>query len=227
MTFTQKRSWTDYYQLASLPGADPSCTRTTDGNGSDDVRFHGTALFVLGPGARGDAGFSLVGDHARTGAQTETVAGDCAASKVFPNGWSIIGETESTRTAAEPNTGCGPKKTKLISPAVWLVGDRLRLRWSGAGVPQFRTCPFFDGANEASEGNQLPGADYLDVTAKVSRSALRDASRRRVTASGVAKRAATETCANLVQPCGEGISYNATASVEASVKFVFVRKRRR
>jgi len=87
-----------------------------------------------------------------------------------------------------------------------------------------RNCPYFDGANEASAGNELPGASYLDVTAPINLKALTNVSTKRISTSGAAKRAATETCANLQQPCPTGVTYNATGSVGAKATFVLVRR---
>lgn len=226
MTFTQQRPWTYHHEQVST---DPSCVRTTAGHGSDDVRLHGSGSLTLPRRGLPFAGLSgVIGDHARTGVQTTTVAGEaCAPTAVFPSTWRIISEVGGTVTAAEPTTGCRRQAIKVRFPTLKLVGDQLRLRWAGAGsAPEFKPCPFFDGATEAAEGQGLPDASYLDVTATVSLSALRNPARRRITASGVAKLAATETCANLQQPCPEGVSYDATGSVESKVKFVFARKRR-
>lgn len=220
LTFTQSRPWTYHYVQTST-----DCTRTDDGNGLDEVTTTGTARFGL-TRRGGVAGFGLVATHARTGARSHTVSGaECAPSAVFPSTWSIITQTAGTVTAAEPTAECGPQKTKVSFPKLELAGSHLVLEWPSDPTPDFGTCPYFDGANEASSGNQLPPSAYRDVVMKVSRKQLR-AGKRRVTATGTATKSAIETCATLVQPCAEGVTYNATASVEARVKAVFTRTRR-
>lgn len=217
LTFHQTRPWTYHFQQTS-----PDCTRTDDGDGLDVVSVKGKAL--LNATERGVAGFGLVGTHTRTGQRTHTVSGgECAASAVFPSSWSLVTQTEGTVTAAEPNTGCVPKPAKANFPTLTLVGSHLVLEWDTDPTPEFDDCPFFDGANEASSGNRLPGQTYRDVVLKVSRRKLR-AGKRRVTATGTSERAATETCANLTEPCASGVSYNATASVDAGATAVLIRK---
>jgi hypothetical protein len=216
LTFTQTRPWTYHYQQTS-----PDCTRTIDGHGLDVVTLSDTA--VLSAAERGVANFGLRGKDVRTGERTHTVAGgECAASAVFPSTWSTTSEAGGTVTATEPNSGCGPKSPRTNFPTLTLVGSRLLLRWDTDPTPEFKDCPFFDGANESSPGNQLPGQPYLDAVLTVSRSQLR-AGKRRVKARGTARRAATETCANLTEPCAAGVTYDATASVEATVDAVLTR----
>jgi hypothetical protein len=216
LTFTQTRPWTYHYQQAA-----PDCTRTDDGHGLDVVTLSGTAQ--LSAAERGVANFGLRGKDVRTGERTHTLAGgECAASVVFPSTWSTTSESGGTVTATEPATGCGPKSPRTNFPTLTLVGSHLVWHWDTDPSPEFKDCPFFDGANEASSGNMLPGQAYRDVVLKVSRSQLR-AGKRRVTASGTAKAAATETCANLTEPCPSGVTYDATASVEAVVKAVLTR----
>jgi hypothetical protein len=216
LTFTQTRPWTYHYQQTA-----PDCTRTDDAHGLDVVKLSGTAL--LNAAERGVAGFGLEGKHDRTGERTHTVAvGECAASAVFPSTWSTTSEAGGTVTATEPTTNCGPKSPRTNFPTLTLVGSHLLLRWDTDPTPDFKGCPFFDGANESSSGNQLPGQAYRDVVLKVPRSQLR-AGKRRVTASGTAKVAATETCANLTEPCAPGVTYDATASVDTAVNAVLTR----
>jgi hypothetical protein len=219
VVFTQKAPWTYYYQQV---GRD--CTTTTQGHGSDDVHIHGTVLVNYQPGFKSTSGFGIFGTHARVGMRTMTVTGaECAPSYVFPSTWSIISQTGGTVTAAEPNTGCGPKKVRPSFPTLEIVGDRLRLRWTQTSLPEFKPCPFFEGSNDAAEGKGLPGPFYLEIKAPVSLRALGNASMKRINVSGSAKAAATETCQNIQQHCPEGVTYTATGSVESKATFVFVR----
>lgn len=219
LSFSQTRPWTHHYQQTT-----PDCTRTDDGDGLDVARATGYAR--IGSSNRSVAGFGLVATHTRTGQETHTVSGaECAPSYTYPSTWSIVTQTAGTVTLAESNADCGPKKTKVLYPTLQLVGSHLVLEWPSHSVPDFTLCPFFEGANEASSGNQLPVATYRDVVLKVNRRKLR-AGKRRVVATGTSKKAATETCANLTQPCPEGVSYNATASVEAVARVVLTRTKR-
>ncbi len=222
MTFTESRTWTYHYEQTS-----PDCTRTDDGNGSEDVTFKGKALMTLERGGRGVAGFSVKGTDARVGARTHTVAGpECAASAVFPSTWSKIAEAAGTVTYAEPNTGCGPKKTGVSFPTLELKRKNLAYEWdSNAAVPNFGECPNFEGSNEAQPGQELPSSQWPDITAKVDRQALLKG-KRKVTATGTVEISRIETCANLVQGCPEGVSYSATGSMKADAKFVFTPKKR-
>jgi len=225
ITFTQTRPWTYYHQQVST--SSPVCTRTEQRNGADTVHITGSTLFTYQPGAKSTAGFGITGAHGRTGVGTSTVAGaECAPSAVFPSTWSIITETAGTVTAAEPHTGCGTKQVTVSFPTLELVGSKLRLRWTDTSQPEFKDCPYFEGSNEAQDGKSLPGASYLDISAPVSLGALKNSALRRISTSGAAKAAETETCANLQQHCPAGVTYNATASVSSSATFVLVRVRR-
>lgn len=219
MSFSQTRSWTYHYEQTS-----PDCTRTDDGHGLDVVKATDTAR--IGSSNRSVAGFGLAANHTRTGERNHTVSGaECAPSATFPSTWSLVTQAAGTVTMAEPVTGCGPKKTKASFPTLELAGSHMVLEWPADPTPDFGICPYFDGANESSSGNRLPGSNYRDVVLKISRKQLR-AGKRRVVATGTSKRAATETCANLVEPCAEGVSYSATGTVEATVKAVLTRTRR-
>jgi hypothetical protein len=218
ITFAQERPWTDYYQQASTDP--PPCSRTTEGHGDDSVRTSAIASFTYQPSTKSRTGLGVTVVHSRTGASTLTVAGaECAPSAVFPSTWSIITQTAGTVSATAPHTGCGTKQVRT-SPSLELVGSKLWLRWSSQSLPDFGDCPYFEGSDH------LPTGWYRDVSAPVSLAALRNASLRRISTSGTAKQlTATETCANIPSHCGEGITYNATASVSTSVAFVLVRVR--
>lgn len=229
MTFTQRRPWTHYYQQVST--TDPVCTRTTQGNGLDVAKFHATVVTYLPvrngrvrPRVTEPIGVTILGTHTRTGVQTNTVAGaQCAPTAVFPSTWRIISEVGGSVTATEPVTGCGTKPARSYWPSLTLVGTKLRLKWgSYASPPGFKNCPFFEGSNDVKEGAGLPSVSYLDLNAPASLAAL-GGRQRRITF--VAKRAlsATETCDTLASACPEGITYNATATIDATATYVFVR----
>lgn len=222
VTFTQKRPWTHYFQQVSQ--SPPTCTRTTKGNGLDDVTMRATAFFNYRPATKSSTGIAVEGTHKRVGVSTLSVAGECAPTYVFPSTWRIISEVGGTTTAAEPTSGCKRSPGRPSYATVAVVGKSLRLHWTDASLPEFENCPYFDGANEASKGNELPGASYIDVTAPISLKALANAAIKRIAASGTAKRSATETCANLQQRCPSGVTYNATGSVEAKAQILLVRR---
>ncbi len=218
-TFTQTRPWTHHYEQVS-----EGCVRTDDGNGQDNVKLSGTGK--LGISERGVAVLDFSGKHTRTGIETHTVSGaECAPSAVFPSTWSLVTQSAGTVTMAESNVGCGPKDPKTSFPTLKLIRSRLILHWGSDPTPDFKDCPYFEGANEASSGNSLPGPAYRDLELKVRRSQLK-AGKRRVTATGGSKESAFENCSNLQQPCPEGVTYNATASVDPAVKVVLTRIRR-
>lgn len=218
VTFTQTRPWTHHYEQVST-----DCVRTDDGNGQDVVKLSGTGKLGISNG--GVAVLDLTGKHTRTGIETHTVSGaECAPSAVFPSTWSLVTQTAGTVTMSEPNVGCGPKNPKTSFPTLKLSRSRLILHWGSDPTPDFKDCPYFEGANEASSGNSLPGPEYRDVELKVRRSQLK-AGKRRVTATGGSNESAIETCSNLQQPCPDGVTYNATASVDPTVKVVLTRVR--
>jgi hypothetical protein len=183
-----------------------------------------TAFFNYRPGTKSSTGIGVEGTHKRVGVSTLSVAGECAPTYVFPSTWRIISEVGGTTTAAEPTSGCKRSPGRPSYATVAVVGNRLRLHWTDASIPAFENCPYFDGANEASKGNELPSAAYIDVTVPVNLKALANPAVKRIPASGTAKRTATEACANLQQRCPPGVTYNATGSVEAKVKILLVRR---
>jgi hypothetical protein len=186
--------------------------------------MHSHALFSP-QRRRNVVGFGAVAMHKREGQRNTTVSGaECAPSAVFPSSWSKISEGEGTVTYAEPNTGCGPKKTKVGFPSATISGGKLRLSFSDGPLPPDFDCPYFDGSNEAAEGHELPGATYRETTAKINLARLR-AGARKVTATGSAEVDEIETCANIQQGCPEGVTYNASASVKTQLKMVFTRLR--
>lgn len=207
MIFTQHRRWNLDSQQVSV--IEPICTRTEAGHGKDDVYMQGKGQLYLPQAGRPAASLTgATGVEIRSGVMTDTAVGESCAS-----------------LASWPNTGCGRKPIAQF-PSLKVTGNTLRVHWTSNGrVPEFKPCPFYDGSNDASEGNMLPKGDLFDVSAKVNLKALRNASKRRVDAGGIAHLAATETCANLQQGCAEGVSYNATGSVEGILQFIFVRQR--
>jgi hypothetical protein len=226
MTFVQRRPWTRHYQQVS--DTDPICIRTEDGNGNDEVKMSGKGVaFVPRTGAPSATLNGATGMETRSGTETWNLSGaSCTPSSVFPSTWSIVTQIDGSVTGRAPTTGCGSRPIVKF-PTLSLSGSTLRVRWTSSGkVPEFTSCPFFDGASEASDGNMLPKGDVFDVSAKVDLRALRNVAKRRITASGVMRLGATETCANLQQPCPTGVTYSATGSVEGTVTFVFVRKRK-
>jgi hypothetical protein len=107
VTFTQHRLWTYYHQQTS-----PDCTRTDDGNGSEDATFKTKALFAL-QGGHGVAGFGVMGIDNRVGTRTHTVAGaTCAASAVFPSTWSKIAEADGTVTTRSRPPTAGRRRPR-------------------------------------------------------------------------------------------------------------------
>jgi hypothetical protein len=220
MTFTQHRLWTYYYQQTA-----PDCTRTDDGHGSEDAIAKAKATFTMAARGRSGTGFGATGTDSLVGSRTHTVAGaTCAPSAVFPSTWSKIAEADGTVTYAEPTSGCGPQPTKVSFSTLELKGKTLNYEWDSAPLPDFGECPDFQGSNQAQPGHELPGSQWLDVSAKVDRRALL-AGKHKVTATGAVEISETETCANIVQGCAEGVTYNATGSLKTEAKFVFTPRR--
>lgn len=178
-------------------------------HGADEVRMLGKGQLIFPRAGKPTAFLSgATGVQIRSGVQTTSAVGESCAS-----------------SESAPTTGCGRKEI-VNFPSLKLSGNTLRVHWTSSGkVPEFKPCPFYDGANDASEGNMLPKGDLFDVSAKVTLRALRNASGRHFVAGGITKLAATETCANLQQGCPEGVSYNATGSVEGIVQITVLRKR--
>jgi hypothetical protein len=229
ITFTQKRPWTYYHQ--QVAGPDPICTRTAQGNGLDVAKLHATGFVTLPlrngrvrPGRYPVANVTMQGTHTRTGVETHTVAGaECAPTAVFPSTWRIVSEVGGTVTAAESVAGCGTKPVRAAWPSLVLAGTKLRLDWSSyASPPDFKDCPLAEGASDVPDDAGLPSVSYLDLSAPVSLAALGRRPRR---IAFVAKDspAATETCGTLISGCPEGVTYNATATIDATATYVFVR----
>ena len=196
LDFEQTRTWTYHYEQVT---ATPSCTSTDDGNGLDAAVAGGKALINSSQGSV--AGFGLEGEHTRTGTMSHAVGGsEC--------------ETENS---SDPTTGCGDKPLKANFPTLTVAGRHLVLEWDSNPTPDYSDCPYFDGANEASPGNQLPGSAYRDVEIKLPRKAMKRG-KKVITGTGEDSKAATETCANLVEPCPVGVSYNATGEVNAKAE---------
>lgn len=229
ITFTQRRPWTYYYQQVS--GPDPICTRTDQGNGLDVAKLHATGIVTLPlrkgrvrPGRHPVANVTMQGTHTRTGVKTHTVAGgECAPTAVFPSTWRIISEVGGTVTAAESVAGCGTKPVRAAWPSLTLVGTKLRLDWSSyASPPDFKDCPLAEGASDVPDDAGLPSVSYLNLNAPVSLAAL-GRRPRRITFVAKDSTAATETCGTLISGCPEGVTYNATATIDATATYVFVR----
>jgi len=220
LTFEQTRSWTYHYVQSS-----PDCVRTENGNGFDDATVTSKASIGIGPLPVTGFG-ALVKDH-RVGTRTHNVSGaECAPSAVFPSTWSTVTETDGSVTATEDNSGCGDKvATKVSFMTVALKGSALKLKWSSAVAPDFDPCPDFEGSNDPSPGNELPIIALRDIAAKVNRAALKHGAHR-VVAKGTAEHSATENCANLMQGCADGVSYEATATVKTTLGLVLTRKKR-
>jgi hypothetical protein len=212
--FIQTREWTYYHQQVG-----PECTGTDEGNGSDRATLKAKGLFNLQSARRGFAGLGAKGIHSRVGTMTHTTG-----TPNYP-GASCGGPATTT---TEPVTGCGPTQTKAIFATLDLIGKKLLLQWeSSASVPDF-DCPYFDGSNEATSANALPGATYRDVIATgVDRKELLAATKRQpAVATGNSQISRFESCANLVEPCSEGVSYDASATVKSFVKLYFTPKKR-
>lgn len=205
MIFTQERDWTHHTEQVS-----DMCVRTVDGYGLDEVRMTGKGRLIFPRTGKPKAFLSgAVGIEERSGVETTSAVGASCASY-----------------ESAPTTGCGRKEI-VNFPSLKLAANTLRVHWTSSGkIPEFRPCPFYDGASDASEGNMLPKGDLFDVRTKVTLKALRNATvGRGFVAGGITKLAATETCANLQQGCAEGVSYNATGSVESTVGIIVLRKR--
>lgn len=215
MEFTQTRNWTHYYQQVG-----DQCSVTDEGNGSDTATLKAKALFNLTSARRGFAGFGAKGTHSRVGTGTFT-----AGTPNFPG--ADCGGPQTT--TLDPVSGCGPVQTKAVFGTVDLVGKKVLVQWdSSASVPDFPDCPYFDGSNESTPANALPGAGYRDVIATGidPKDLLKATKRKPAVANGQSEIARAETCANLVQGCAEGVTYNATATVKSIVKFQFTPKKR-
>jgi hypothetical protein len=214
MDFFQTRDWTYYHQQVG-----DQCSITTLGNGSDVARLKAKALFNLTSARRGFAGFGATGTHSRVGTMTQTTG-----TPNFPS--ADCGGPETT--TSQPVDGCGPQPTKVVFATLDLIGKKLLLQWdSSASVPDFE-CPYFDGSNESTPANALPGAGYRDVIAEgVDRKELLAATKKDpAVGHGSSTISRVESCANLVQPCPAGTTYNADATVRTVAKFYFTPKKR-
>jgi hypothetical protein len=205
MVFTQLRDWSLHTEQVS-----DMCVSTIDGHGKDEVQMLGKGRLIFPRAGKPKAFLSgATGVEIRSGVQTTSAVGaSCASSQ------------------SDATTGCGSKQI-VNFPSLRLSGNTLRVHWTSSGkVPDFNPCPFYDGASDASEGNMLPKGDLFDVSTKVTLKVLRNATvGRHYVAGGITKLAATETCANLQQGCAQGVSYNATGSVEGRVGIIVLRKR--
>jgi hypothetical protein len=202
LTFSQERPWTYHYRQSG------SCTLTDNSNGSDAVELFGNAKITVRAGQTPVAGYSLRGKHTRTGAgQHEASGADC----------------EAPGTTNLPAGGCGRQKVKLVFATVELVGKKLRLHFESHELPKWE-CPFFDGADDASEASRLPSAVYRDVTAPISLKAINNRKKHSIATTGDSEQTRQESCATLVSGCDKDLEYNATASVKTTVDFILVRQ---
>lgn len=205
LDFEQTREWTYHYEQVS---ATPSCTSTDNGNGLDAAVAGGNALINSSQGSV--AGFGLEGEHTRTGTMTH----DQGGSECEP------------MNSSDPTTGCGDKPLKANFPTLTVAGRHLVLEWDSDPTPDYTDCPYFDGANEAVPPNRLPGSAYRDVEIKLPRKALKKG-KKTIKGEGESGKSATETCATFVEPCPEGVSYNATGTVAAKATVTLKRIRNR
>jgi hypothetical protein len=210
MTYIQTRDWSYYHQQVG-----DQCSGTDQGSGSDVANITATATFGLQKGRRGFASLGAEGTHSRVGTMSHTVG-----TPNYPS--ADCGGPEETTN--EPTDGCGSQPVRPNFASLDLVGKKLVLAWDAPLIPEF-DCPYFDHSNEASSNNTLPGDLYRDVIATgVDRKHLLNATKQKPAfASGRSEVTKTETCANLVEPCGngDGITYNATATVKTAAKFLF------
>jgi hypothetical protein len=211
VTFSQMRQWTYYAQNGNSSGA--GCTMTWHANGHDDIKMTGKGGINL-PVRGGKVvvglyptGIAMTGSWDRVGVRTLTRTGEC-------------GDNPATET--DPDNGCGSKTITLQFATAEVNNRYIRLTWDSGKKPDFKPCPYFDGANDLAEGAaHLPGDRYLPMSIRFP-NRLRDP--KRVVATGTAKEAATETCGSLQGgSCPEGSAYDASASVESSAKITLVR----
>jgi hypothetical protein len=210
MTYIQTRDWNYYYQQVGY-----ECSGTDQGSGSDVANITATATFGLQKGRRGFASLGAEGTHSRVGTMSHTVG-----TPSYPG--ADCGGPENTTN--DPVDGCGSQPVRPNFASLDLVGKKLVLAWDAPLIPEF-DCPYYDHSNGASSNNTLPGDSYRDVIATgVDRKHLLKATKQEPAfASGRSEVTKTETCANLVEPCGngDGITYNATATVKTAAKFLF------
>jgi hypothetical protein len=210
MTYVQTRDWSYYYQQVGF-----ACSGTDQGSGSDVANMTATATFGLQKGHRGFASLGAEGTHSRVGTMSHTVG--------TPNySDADCGGPETTTT--DPTSGCGSQPVRPNFASLDLVGKKLVLAWDAPLIPEF-DCPYFGGSNEATSNNSLPTDLYRDViaTGADTKKLLKATKSDPAVASGRTDVTKTETCANLVEPCGDGdgITYNATATVKTAAKFLF------
>ncbi len=210
MSYIQTRDWTyDHEQVGD------QCSGTDQGNGSDVARLAATATFGLQPGRRGFASLGAEGTHTRVGTMSHTVG-----TPSYPG--SDCAGPESTTT--EPVDGCGSQPARPNFASLNLIGKKVLLEWDSPLLPEF-DCPYFGGSNESTPGNTLPTDLYRDVigTGANVKKLLAATKAEPAIWSGRSEVSSFESCATLVEPCGngDGITFNATATVKTAAKFVF------
>jgi hypothetical protein len=210
MSYVQTRDWNYYYQQVG-----DQCSGTDQGNGSDVARMTATATFGLQKGRTGFASLGAEGTHSRVGTMSHTVG-----TPSYPG--ADCGGPENTTT--DPVDGCGSQPTRPNFASLNLIGKKLLLAWDSPLIPDF-DCPYFGGSNESTSANTLPSDLYRDVIATgADRKKLLAATKNDPAIStGRSEVSNFESCATIVEPCGngDGITFNAAATVKTAAKFIF------
>jgi hypothetical protein len=216
MLFNQTRDWS----YSDHRNGD-QCSSSTEGNGADSATLRAKAIFNLTSRRTGSAGLAIGGLHNRTGTSLFTTGipnypgADCGGPQTATN---------------ESTTGCGTKPPLSTYAALDLVGKKVVLAWeSSNSIPDFNPCPYFDGAYDQPSSNALPGDAYRDLIATgVDPAELLKATKQRPAVyTGHSEISRSESCATLVsEPCAEGYTYDATATVRSSVEFYFTPRKK-
>ncbi len=227
VSFTQHRTWTHH-----TTDVNEDCSRTSTGNGSDDVELLEAArtrfsTLTSSPGRFPVPGLAMEGTVTKLGSASTTITGPkCAPTVYFPSTWSIVTETGGGSTATEPATGCGKKKVEGKFPELELRGSKLRLHWSSyADPPEFNPCPNFDGANDLKpDAQSIPSATFADMQIPVNLALFTNTKRKKFTAKASATVSATENCQVLEGgTCPRDTTYDASATVVTKLYVTFIR----